>query len=109
MSDANGCLPQAVRVDLRECVAVSNDNRIAIQPVQYWLADIDRYGNAKLVDGSHSDRAGADKAAALFARLGLGQSRTYAVARVELSPVQEYRGALNEEAIRTLNESGLKP
>ena len=73
--------------------------------VQWWLAELDRYGNAKLVDGQHSGRAGADKAMYLIKALHLDAGRRYAVARVELSEPKPSGEGVNHEAIKTLNDA----
>ena len=72
--------------------------------VQWWLAELDRYGNAKLVDGQHSGRAGADKAMYLIKALHLDDGQRYAVARVELSEPKPSGEGVNNEAIKTLRE-----
>lgn len=77
--------------------------------VQYWLARIDRYGNAELVDGAHSEAQGAHRAMYLFQSLGLGKGESYAVARVELIDAVPDAGGVDEEAIATLNTAGLRP
>lgn len=76
---------------------------------QFWLAELDRYGNPKLVDGAHSERSGAEEAAAIIQRLGLASERKYAVAEVVLTELTGEHPALNEEAIATLNAIGLRP
>lgn len=64
--------------------------------VQWWLAELDRYGNPTLIDGMHSDRAGVERAAELYDKLSSGNNflgrkitdrpeHGFAVARVELS------------------------
>ena len=73
--------------------------------VQWWLAELDRYGNAKLVDGQHSGRAGADKAMYLIKALHLDAGRRFAVARVELSEPKPRGDGVNHEAIKTLNDA----
>ena len=61
--------------------------------VEWWLAELDRYGNPTLVDGAHSDRSGVDRAMELFIKLGATHtsydvSKRYAVARVELTDIE---------------------
>ena len=75
--------------------------------VQWWLADIDQYGNPALTDGAHSDRAGADKAAYLINAMGLGQGRKFAVARVELSDPKPSAEDVNHEAIAQNNRAAI--
>lgn len=76
---------------------------------QFWLAKVDQYGNPTLTDGAHSDRAGVERAIYLFGRLGLGKGNTYRCAEVILTDVEPKANGANEEAIRALNETGLKP
>ena len=73
--------------------------------VQWWLAELDRYNNATLVDGKHSDRAGADEAMYLFRAMHLDDGRRYAVARVELSEPKPCGDGVNHEAIKTLKDA----
>ena len=73
--------------------------------VQWWLAELDLYGNPALADGAHSDRAGADKAMYLFKALHLDAGRRFAVARVELSEPKPRGDGVNHEAIKTLNDA----
>ena len=76
---------------------------------QFWLAELDRYGNPTLCDGAHSERSGAEEALTLFNRLGLSKKRKFAIAEVRLSvPTGEHK-PVNEEAIATLNSLGLRP
>ncbi len=74
---------------------------------QFWLAELDQYGNPKLVDGSHEHRAAVEQAAYLFKRLGLEKGKSYACAEVHLSPVEAKPHDANEEALSTLNAIGL--
>ena len=70
--------------------------------VQWWLAELDQWGNPTLIDGAHSERQGADQAAYLIRSIGLGggKVRRFAVARVELTEVDEHNhGIVNREAI----------
>lgn len=76
--------------------------------VQWWLAKLDQYGNPKLVDGAHSDRAGVEQALYLINRLGLGKGNRYACARVEVTDVEPVAHNANEDALATLNSIGLK-
>lgn len=76
---------------------------------QFWLAEIDQYGNPKLIDGSHDDRNGVEQAAYLINSLGLGRGKTYACAEVHLSPVVPKPHGADEDAISTLNSIGLRP
>lgn len=76
---------------------------------QWWLAELDRYGNAKLCDGPHQDRGGAEQAATLLRRLGLVRGRTFAVAEVRLTEITGEHDPVNEDAVETLNTIGLRP
>ena len=71
--------------------------------VQWWLVELDRYGNVKApLDGAHSEARGAHHAAYLNARLGFTNWKRLAVARIELyDAVPDATGA-NEEALDTL-------
>lgn len=51
--------------------------------VQWWVAELDRYGNPKLTDGAHSERDGCEQAIYLLARLGLAKDTKHAICRVE--------------------------
>lgn len=74
--------------------------------VQWWLAELDRYGNPRLCDGAHSERAGAEKAAYLYQRLGLEKGQRYGVVRVEIWPAEARPHDANEAAIGALNAIG---
>lgn len=72
--------------------------------VQYWLAELDRYGNPTLVDGAHSERSGAEEALTLRKRLPMlsTEGKRYAIAEVYLSEPTGEHGALNEDALQAL-------
>lgn len=73
---------------------------------QWWLAELDQYGNPKLIDGAHSRRSAVNKAAHLIQALHLGTSnRRFAVARVELSECVPSSKGVNQSAVRTLNSA----
>ena len=72
------------------------------RPVQWWLAELDQYGNPTLIDGAHGQRAGADQAFYLHSALGLAGSGKYAVARVELSEPVADGSNVNHDAVSTL-------
>jgi len=76
---------------------------------QWWLAEIDQYGNPKLSDGAHSNREGVEKALYLHRSLGLEKDKRYACAQVILTECEPVSHGANEDAIRTLNSIGLKP
>ena len=76
---------------------------------QWWLASLDRYGNAKLIDGAHQSLEEVEKSATLWARLALAQGLTLAAAEVNVIELTGKHGPLNESAIATLNGIGLKP
>ena len=73
--------------------------------VQYWLAELDQYGNPKLIDGAHSSADGANQAAWLIGAMNLGgdRPRKFAVARVEISECVPTAAGVNLEAVRTIN------
>jgi len=73
---------------------------------QYWLAELDQYDNPTLIDGSHSDAAGAHQAAYLIGAMGLGSSgRRFAVARMELFDCVPSAEGVNQDAIRQINRA----
>lgn len=72
---------------------------------QWWLAQLDPYGNPTLVDGAHRDRAGAEKAATIIRRLGLSQGKVYSIAEVRLSELTGEDSPVDERAIATLNKA----
>ena len=77
-----------------------------IPPVQYWLAELDQYGNPTLIDGAHSDAQGANRAAYLIKAMRLGKpDRAFAVARVELFVCKPSAAGVNLEAVRTINQA----
>ena len=76
---------------------------------QWWLAEMDRYGNPKLCDGAHGNREGAEKALSLIRQLGLAGDRVFAVAEVRLSWPTGQHAPVDEAAIATLNAAGLRP
>ena len=76
---------------------------------QLWLARLDQYGTASLVDGPHSERSGVERALYLFDRLGLSAGRSYVCAEVIITPVEAAAHGANEDALNTLNSIGLKP
>ncbi|HEM8998856.1 TPA: hypothetical protein U2T46_000891 [Burkholderia cenocepacia] len=74
--------------------------RDEVTSVQWWLAELDQYGNPKLSDGAHSERAGADKAMYLIKNLGLdNKGKRWAVARVELSEPRPSADDVNQDAV----------
>jgi hypothetical protein len=77
-----------------------------MQSIQYWLAELDQYGNPTLIDGAHSNRQGAERAAYLITEMKLGRpDRTFAVAKVELTDCVPSAAGVNLEAVRTINEA----
>ncbi|WP_309601161.1 hypothetical protein [Burkholderia multivorans] len=73
-----------------------------VTDVQWWLAELDQYGNPKLSDGAHRERASADKAMYLIKNLGLdNKGKRWAVARVELSEPRPSANGVNMEAVAT--------
>lgn len=77
--------------------------------VQWWVAELDRYGNPKLTDGAHSNREGCEQAIYLMNRLGLSNDIRHAICRVEINPPVAAPHGANEDAIDTLNSIVLKP
>lgn len=71
---------------------------------QFWLAELDRYGNPTLIDGAHSDRSGAEKALVLRERLPIfnTEDREFAIAEVLLTEATGNHAGLNEDAISAL-------
>ncbi len=80
-----------------------------ISNIQWWLAELDRYGNPRLCDGAHSERTGAERAMYLYKCLGLEKGMQYGICRVEMLPSVAIPHGANEESISTLNSIGLKP
>ena len=77
-----------------------------LQSVQYWLAELDQYGNPTLIDGAHSDAQGANRAAYLITAMRLGKpDRVFAVAKVELYVCKPNAAGVNLEAVRTINQA----
>lgn len=72
------------------------------QRLQFWLAELDQYDNAKLVDGSHDSEQAVHHALYLYQRLGIAKDRRFAVARVELIDVVADPKGANEDALDTL-------
>ncbi len=75
--------------------------------VQWWVADLDRYGNPRLTDGAHSEREGCEEAIYIMARLGIQPDRKRAICRVEIYPPEAKSHGANEDALKTLNSIGL--
>lgn len=70
---------------------------------QYWLAELDRYGNPKLIDGSHDNPEDCNRAAYLIQAMRLGdQNRQFAVAKVELFECVPSSEGVNHEAVKTV-------
>ena len=76
--------------------------------VQWYLVELDRYGNPTLVDGGHNDREGANKAAYLIEAMGLKRDRKFAVAKIEISEVQPSSSGVNHAAVAELNRASLR-
>jgi len=75
--------------------------------VQWWVADLDRYGNPTLTDGAHSEREGCEQALYIMRRLGLRPEQRRAICRVEIYPPEAKSHGANEDALNTLNGIGL--
>lgn len=80
-----------------------------LPPEQWWLAEIDRYGNPKLCDGAHSTREGVEEALYLHQCLGLGKGKRYAAAQVLLTEIEAKPHGADEGAIQGINSIGLRP
>lgn len=88
--------------------AAVNAETAGLMSTQWWLAELDQYGSPKLVDGDHTDMAGANRALYLINALGLGAGRKYAAAKVQLfEAVPDGRG-VNQGAIRQINRTRLE-
>lgn len=75
---------------------------------QWWLAELNMYGNGKLADGPHTARIGAEQALYLLRRMGMAGDRKFAIAEVRLTEPTGEHGPVNEEAVETLNAIGLR-
>ena len=77
---------------------------IKLRTPQYWLAELDQYGNPELIDGSHETPQACNKAAYLIKALHLGKAdRQFAVAKVELSECVPSAEGVNHATIDLLN------
>ncbi|HDR9840794.1 TPA: hypothetical protein QDC45_001494 [Burkholderia multivorans] len=93
---------QAFARHAKNLLAPTQQPRGEVTDVQWWLAELDQYGNPKLSDGAHRERAGADKAMYLIKNLGLdNKGKRWAVARVELSEPRPSANGVNMEAVAT--------
>lgn len=74
--------------------------------IQYWLAELDQYGNPTLIDGAHSSMEEVNRAAYLITAMSLGKpNRQLAIAKVELSECKPSAAGVNLEAVRTINSA----
>lgn len=87
---------------------MNNLNEETTNSVQWWVADLDRYGNPTLTDGSHSYREGCEQALHIINRLGLRPDQPRAICRVEIYPPESNLHGSNEDALNTLNEIRIK-
>ncbi|SAJ95514.1 hypothetical protein UA18_02427 [Burkholderia multivorans] len=95
-------LAEELRSVLRALLAPTQQPSGEATDIQWWLAELDQYGNPKLSDGAHRERAGADKAMYLIKNLGLdNKGKRWAVARVELSEPRPSANGVNMEAVAT--------
>ena len=70
---------------------------------QFWLAELDQYGNPTLVDGAHSKPEDVQKARFLIESMKLGKpNRKFAIAKVELSECLPSNKGVNMDAVRTI-------
>lgn len=78
----------------------ASDQPIVIERVDWWLAEVSRYGYAsELHDGPHSDRSGVEQALHLIRGLGLERGRKFCCVRVEQTVVEAKPHDTNEEAL----------
>ena len=72
---------------------------------QFWLAELDQYGNAKLLDGPHTDADGAEQALTILRKLNceITEGRIFAIAEVHLSTPTGDHTPINQKAIDILN------
>lgn len=70
-----------------------------MKKTQWWLAELDQYGNPTLVDGAHGERSGVEQALHLYGALGLRKGVRYACAEVRLSDVKPNGDGVNQEAV----------
>lgn len=76
--------------------------------VQYWLAELDQYGNPTLKDGMHSHRSGVVRAMDIYRELGFDTGRKFAMAKVEIMPIySDERGNIMERTITVKDENEL--
>ncbi len=78
---------------------------VNIQNPQWWLVELDRYGNcSRMVDGAHSDAGGANQAAYLIKSMHLSSENCqFAVAKIELFPCEPTDKGVNHEAVEQIN------
>ena len=78
---------------------------VNIQNPQWWLVELDRYGNcSRMVDGAHSDADGANQAAYLIKSMHLSSENCqFAVAKIELFPCEPNSRGVNHEAVKQIN------
>lgn len=73
---------------------------VVIQRVDWWLAEVSRYGYAsELCDGPHDDRDGVEQALYLIRGLGLERGRKFCCVRIEQSEVLPVAHDVNHEAV----------
>lgn len=98
------------KMDPTETPSVEGEG-LAVAPcsVQWWVADLDRYGNPTLSDGAHENREGCEQALYIMARLGLRPEQKRAICRVEIYPPESKAHGASEGALNTLNAIGLRP
>ncbi len=76
---------------------------------EWWLAEVKEGHGSNLVDGAHDTREGAEEALTIFNKLGFSKGKKYKIAQVILSDPTGEHQPVNEDAIKTLNDIGLKP
>lgn len=77
-----------------------------IQPDQWWLAQLDRYGNPTLKDGAHPEQKGAQKARYLYRSLNLDDPNVnYSIVKLEFYPPDASSEGVDHDAINILQRA----
>lgn len=74
---------------------------------QWWLVELDQYGNcSRMVDGAHEDADGCNRAAYLIKAMHLSsENYRFAVAKIELFPCEPSSKGVNQAAIQQNNKA----
>ena len=71
-----------------------------MKEIQYWLVELGVHDLPRLLDGPHSRRSGANRAAYLIRGIGLGpKDRRFKVGRLELSDCEPTNAGVDESAL----------